>query len=248
MACDELKLVRSLYRFAPQIHWHGIHQHETPFSDGFPTISQCPIPAGSQMQYQFYANPPGTTFWHAHFHAMTVDGLHGPLIVEDEPGTFPFHYDEERVILLGDEYYNTSWQIEDYLDTPDPDGVQRTDFFPPTGILCLYDETNKTSVTSSCSNSSSGEGFNVNFEPGKVYRLRILCASLVAGYVLSIDQHQLQLVTADYSTLDGNAWFDAIPIFVSSGSTLFALKLILPNTDRSTVRCPCHSKGRRRPE
>ena len=146
---------------------------------------------------------------------MSVDGLHGPLIVEDKPGAFPFHYDEELVILLGDEYHNTSWQIEDYLVTPDPNGIRRSDPFPPVGLLCLYDETNNASVTSSCSRNSTGEGFNVNFESGKVYRLRIICASLVAGYVFSIDQHQLQLVTADFSTLDGNTWVDGFPIYVS---------------------------------
>ena len=176
---------------------------------------------------------------------MTVDGMHGPLIVEDQPGTFPFVYDEERVILLSDEYHNTSWQIEDYLVTPDPNGIQRTDSFPPVGLLCLYDETNKTSVTSSCSRNATGEGFHMDFEPGKVYRLRIVCASLVAGYVFSIDQHQLQLVTADFSTLDGSTWVDAIPIIVSPGlRTFFILRLIHLNLDRSTVRRPCTGKGR----
>jgi FtsP/CotA-like multicopper oxidase with cupredoxin domain len=212
----------SLNRFAAQIHWHGIHQRQTPYSDGFPTLTQCPIPAGSEMQYEFIADPPGPTFWHAHFHAMTVDGMHGPLIVEDEPGTFPFHYDEERVILLSDEYHNTSWQIEDYLDTPDPNGSNASILSHETGLLCLYDETNPASVTSSCSRGPTGEGFNLNFEPGKVYRLRVICASLVAGFVFSIDQHQLQLVSADFSTLDGSTWVDGIPLFVSLALRTFS--------------------------
>ena len=169
------------------------------------------------MQYEFTADPGGTTFWHSHFHAMAADGLYGPLIVEDKPGTFPFQYDEELVILLSDEYHNTSWQIEDYLETPDPNGIRRGDPFPPISLLCLYDETKNASVTSSCSRNSTGEGFNASFEPGKVYRLRIICASLVASYVFSIDEHQLQLVSADFSTLDGTTYVDGIPIFVSPG-------------------------------
>lgn len=146
---------------------------------------------------------------------MTVDGLHGPFIVEDTPESFPFYYDEERVILLGDEYERTSWQIESYLRTPDPDGTPHIDLAPDLGLLCLYDEKNTTSVTSSCSSDSSGQGFNLDFEPGKIYRLRIICGSISAPFVFSIDQHELQLVSADYSPLDGNTWVTGIPIAVS---------------------------------
>ena len=172
------------------------------------------------MTYDFAADPPGSTFWHAHFHAMSVDGMHGPLIVEDKPGSFPFHYDQDMVIVLGDEYHNTSWQIENFLETPDPNGIARVDPFPPVGLLCIYDESNKASPTSSCSKGPTGEGFNINFEPGKVYRLRIITLSLVAGYVFSIDGHQLQIATVDFSTLDGSTWVDGIPMFVSVGCGL----------------------------
>lgn len=167
---------------------------------------------------------------------MSVDGLHGPFIVEDRPGSFPFHYDEERVILLTDEYQNTSWQLEDYLSTPDPTGIPRADPIPAAGLLCLYDERNETPVTSSCSKDSSGQGFNLNFEPGEVYRLRIICGSIIAPFVFSIDQHELRLVSADYSTLDGNAWVKGVPMMVSSGSrTSPTRKLIHSNSDWPTI-------------
>lgn len=191
------------------------------------------------MKYSFVADPPGTTFWHAHFHTMTADGLYGPFIVEDRPGSFPFHYDEERVILLTDEYASTSWELEDYLNTTDANGNPHPDPAPSSGLLCLYDEKNKNSVTTSCSNDSSGQGFNLDFEPGKVYRLRIICGSIIAPFVFSIDQHELQLVSADYSTLDGNTTVEGIPITVGLRSRISPnLKLTLPNSDRPTVRRP----------
>jgi FtsP/CotA-like multicopper oxidase with cupredoxin domain len=242
VTCDILKLDR-LIRVAIQIHWHGIHQRETPYSDGFPTQNQCAIPAGEKMKYNFTADPAGTTFWHAHFHTMSLDGLHGPLIVEEKPGSYPFQYDEERVILLTDEYGSTSWELEDYINSPDANGNPRPDPAPTAGLLCLYDEKNETSVTSSCSRDSSGQGFNLNFEPGKVYRLRIICGSIIAPFIFSIDQHELQLVSTDYSPLDGNTWVKGIPIAV--GSTLwisFTYKLMLPKPDWSTVRRPCQDQ------
>ena len=196
------------------------------------------------MKYNFIADPPGTTFWHAHFHTMTADGLHGPFIVEDSPGSFPFDYDEERVILLTDEYGSTSWQLEDLLATPDGTGLPRGDPTPADGLLCLYDESDPSSVTSSCSRTSTGEGFNLNFEPGKVYRLRIMCGSILAPFIFSIDQHELQLVSVDYSPLDGNTWVQGVPIVVGSGLHLSStFNLILLNPDWSTIRCPCQGKS-----
>lgn len=192
------------------------------------------------MKYDFTADPAGTTFWHAHFHSMNVDGLYGPFIVEDKPGSFPFHYDEDRVIVMTDEYASTSWELEDWLKTPDADGNPRPDPPPAAGLLCVYDERNKHAVTSSCSRTSSGEGFNLNFKPGKVYRLRIICGSILAPFIFSIDQHELQLVSADYSSLDGNAWVKGVPISVGSGlrlTSVFGLTLL--NLDWPTVRRPC---------
>lgn len=48
------------------IHWHGLHQRETPYMDGVPHISQCAIPPGSTFRYEFLADNPGTHFWHSH--------------------------------------------------------------------------------------------------------------------------------------------------------------------------------------
>lgn len=188
------------------------------------------------MKYSFKADPPGTTFWHAHFHTMNADGLFGPFIVEDRPGSFPFHYDEERVILLTDEYGSTSWELEDYLSVLDSNGNPRPDPSPTSGLMCLYDEKNKNSVTSSCSKDSSGQGFNLNFEPGKVYRLRIICGSIIAPFIFSIDQHDLQLVSADYYPLDGNTWVKGVPITVCSEHHISStVNLILLKSDWSKV-------------
>lgn len=51
---------------AVTIHWHGIHQEGTPYMDGAPYITQCPIQAGESFRYQFSASPYGTHMWHGH--------------------------------------------------------------------------------------------------------------------------------------------------------------------------------------
>lgn len=48
------------------MHWHGHHQRGTPYMDGVPYVTQCPIPPGTTFTYRFRALNPGTHFWHSH--------------------------------------------------------------------------------------------------------------------------------------------------------------------------------------
>lgn len=48
------------------IHWHGLHQTSSPWFDGVPMVTQCPIFAGTSFRYAFYAQQPGTHYYHAH--------------------------------------------------------------------------------------------------------------------------------------------------------------------------------------
>lgn len=48
------------------MHWHGISQKGTPYMDGAPMITQCPIMEGQIFRYKFLADDQGTYFWHSH--------------------------------------------------------------------------------------------------------------------------------------------------------------------------------------
>ena len=47
---------------ATTLHWHGMLNVLTPFSDGVPSTSQCPIQPGGSMVYGFRASNAGT-YW-----------------------------------------------------------------------------------------------------------------------------------------------------------------------------------------
>lgn len=197
------------------IHWHGMNQRGTPYYDGLVVHTQCPIPPLTNMQYTFRADPRGSSFWHAHFEDEASDGIYGGLIVNDPPGSFPFHYDEEMVIMLTDAFNLFSWQetlvflsqAVGYLSK----GEQIPDLAPDQSFLCVYDETT-TPPTPSCSSTTDGRGFSVTFQPGKTYRLRIICSSEIGPFLFSIDEHELQAVTTDFSILDGSAWVQSVPL------------------------------------
>jgi Multicopper oxidase len=78
------------------IHFHGIHQMGTPYSDGTSFVTQCALGPLQTQEYNFIAYPSGTHYWHEHASYQMVDGITGPLIVRPKDPD-PFTYDEERV-------------------------------------------------------------------------------------------------------------------------------------------------------
>ena len=57
------------------IHWHGIHQKDTPWMDGVAAVSQAPIVPGGRFRYIFVASPSGTHWYHSHLGVQRTDGL-----------------------------------------------------------------------------------------------------------------------------------------------------------------------------
>ncbi|KAF9421889.1 hypothetical protein HW555_002329, partial [Spodoptera exigua] len=80
------------------IHWHGIEQKGTPYMDGVPMVTQCPIAYGQTFKYAFVATSPGTFFYHADSVSHQSDGVYGPLII-NQPQPLEHHsslYDYDR--------------------------------------------------------------------------------------------------------------------------------------------------------
>ena len=80
------------------IHWHGMHQMNTPWMDGIAHISQCPINPGSTFRYMFKAKPTGTMWYHSHVGVQRTEGMYGALIVKETEDTM-----DEAKSLLKDE-------------------------------------------------------------------------------------------------------------------------------------------------
>jgi len=79
------------------IHWHGLRQRETPFSDGVPFITQCPIHYGLTYRYAFYARDPGTHLYHSHSGQHKANGVYGAIVVrtpDDESQLYDFDLPE----------------------------------------------------------------------------------------------------------------------------------------------------------
>ncbi|KAB5589622.1 Multicopper oxidase [Ceratobasidium theobromae] len=74
------------YGFEPTtIHWHGIEQKGTPWSDGVPGLTQYPIPVGSDFVYRFNITQYGFYWYHSHNKMQKDDGLKGTLFIRPKP-------------------------------------------------------------------------------------------------------------------------------------------------------------------
>ena len=78
-----VKVTNSLHSDSISIHWHGMHQYNTPWMDGVAGISHCPIIPGADFTYIFKANPSGTFWYHSHSGAQRTEGVFGALIVKE---------------------------------------------------------------------------------------------------------------------------------------------------------------------
>eukprot|EP00804_Cyclotella_cryptica_P021790 CCRYP_000791-RA/>CCRYP_000791-RA protein AED:0.14 eAED:0.14 QI:2131/1/1/1/0.25/0/5/2097/228 len=85
------------------LHWHGLLQPGTPFSDGAPGVSVCGICVQCEQTYKFQATPVGTYWYHSHSGVQYADGQLGALIIhpreEVELPEWERMVEEEFVVL-----------------------------------------------------------------------------------------------------------------------------------------------------
>jgi FtsP/CotA-like multicopper oxidase with cupredoxin domain len=80
-------VVKNSLPFETSIHFHGIEQLGSPWSDGVPGVSQRPIQPGATFIYRWTATQYGTYWYHGHDRGHLGDGLYGPIIIQPAPQT-----------------------------------------------------------------------------------------------------------------------------------------------------------------
>ncbi|KAL2902810.1 Laccase-4 [Bienertia sinuspersici] len=86
------------------IHWHGIRQIRTGWSDGPAYVTQCPIQPGQTYTYNFtVTGQRGTLFYHAHILWLRAT-LHGAIVILPKLGVpYPFPKpDKETTVVLSE--------------------------------------------------------------------------------------------------------------------------------------------------
>ena len=87
--CVDFTVINNMQRDTG-VHFHGIRQHDTPWSDGVPGLSQQAIKAGSRYTYRWTADAQGIYFYHSHYKSQLMDGLYGAIVISDDTAVKPF--------------------------------------------------------------------------------------------------------------------------------------------------------------
>ncbi|XP_058451551.1 uncharacterized protein LOC131430517 [Malaya genurostris] len=176
---------------AATMHWHGLHQRETPHMDGVPFITQCPIDFMSTFRYAFWATEPGTQFYHSHSGHHKVNGHYGAMIIRqpeaNDPNSFRYDFDmPEHTILASD------WMHEDgEMFMP---GLPSGDGILPINVLI----NGKGTFTKANGNRTSVPLEVFRVRKGGRYRFRFInAASHVCPLELQILNHTLEIIASD---------------------------------------------------
>ncbi|KAB8076014.1 multicopper oxidase-domain-containing protein [Aspergillus leporis] len=137
--------VNNLMPYDATIHFHGIEQLNTPWSDGVPGLTQKPILPGGTFTYRWTATDYGTYWYHAHARSLMADGLYGAIWINPAPDVLqPFHLisddpedieymrraeEDPNLVILSDWSHYTS---EEYQTIMEESGV---DLFCVDSIL-----------------------------------------------------------------------------------------------------------------
>ncbi|CAI5760784.1 unnamed protein product [Candida verbasci] len=158
------------------LHFHGMFQPGSSQMDGPEMITQCPIPPGETFLYNFtVGNQVGTYWYHSHTSGQYGDGMRGVFIIEDDD--FPYEYDEEVVLTLGEHYHVYSDELQPaFLSRFNPTGAE------PIPEALLFNET-----------------YNATWkvEPNKTYLLRIVNIGRFVSQYLWIEDHDFEIVEVD---------------------------------------------------
>nr|CAD7452287.1 unnamed protein product [Timema tahoe] len=178
------------------IHWHGMTQRGSPYMDGVPMVTQCPIHSNSRFQYTFKATNPGTHFYHAHAVTQHAGGVFGPLLVkqplQDDPHADLYEFDlEEHVVILSSLVPSTLIVDLNLQENFTVSSILINGRGHQKANICYY-----ILIMKPKSRFRSHAHFMVN--PGYKYKFRVINAiSSDCPVLFSIDSHQVTIVEKD---------------------------------------------------
>ncbi|KAF2015125.1 multicopper oxidase [Aaosphaeria arxii CBS 175.79] len=162
---------------ASSIHFHGMYQNTTTEMDGPAYVTQCPVPPGMDITYNFTVNQNGTYWYHCHTEACYPDGYRQALLVHDKDAYFNENVEEEFTITLSDWYHRMTESIEpEFLSLYNPTGAE------PIPQSFLFNDTLGTSIS---------------VQPGKKYLLRLINVGAFVAQYFYIEDHEFTIVEVD---------------------------------------------------
>ncbi|RLU22355.1 hypothetical protein DMN91_004633 [Ooceraea biroi] len=186
-------MINSLHAESTTMHWHGQHHLNSPYMDGVPYVSQCPIPPGATFRYNYVATEVGTHFWHSHIGFQRGDGVFGPLIVRAPPKS-NWHKDlydfDEYTVVVADWVHEIG--LTKFLAHHHADGDNKAPNVLINGLgrFIALEGDNETLANMPLTT------FVV--KPNSRYRFRLINAEFLNCPIeVSVDNHTLLVISSD---------------------------------------------------
>lgn len=160
------------------LHFHGMFQNGTNLMDGPEMVTQCPIPPGETMLYNFTVGEQVGAYWyHSHTSGQYGDGMRAAFIIEDDDHPYKDEFDEEVVLTIGEHYHETSDELmPDFLNRYNPTGAE------PIPQNFLFNETRNNSW---------------EVKPGTTYLMHIVNTGRFTSHYLYMEDHEFTVVEVD---------------------------------------------------
>ncbi|KAI0402450.1 multicopper oxidase-domain-containing protein [Xylaria palmicola] len=176
------------------IHWHGFLQTRTPWEDGTPGVTQCPIAPGKSYTYKFRAELYGTSWYHSHYSAQYSGGLFGPIVVY---GPKNAQYDIDLgPIMVNDWWHTDYYSVVKQVMAPGFQGRVFSDNNLINGRMNFNCSTVAAGDTTKCTNNAGLSKFK--FQAGKRHRLRFINSGAEGVQRISIDKHTMTVIANDF--------------------------------------------------
>ncbi|KAJ4288688.1 laccase, multicopper oxidase, benzenediol:oxygen oxidorectuctase [Kalmusia sp. IMI 367209] len=182
---DELVIhvINNLNINGTSIHWHGLRQNYTNPNDGVVSVTQCAQAPGDAFTYRMRATQYGTTWYHSHFSLQAWDGVFGSIVING-PATANYDVDAGPIIIA-DWFHESVYSLAQQAATGGP----------PTPENGLINGTNVFGDDGA--DNQTGSRFELDFEPGTSYRLRLINVAIDSFWKFMIDNHTLTVIAID---------------------------------------------------
>ncbi|KAK6535033.1 hypothetical protein TWF281_006331 [Arthrobotrys megalospora] len=185
------------------IHPHGLRLWHNAPNDGVPGVTQCPIPPGENYTYTWEIQQYGTTWYHSHLSLQYPNGVVAPMILH---GPKSGNYDNDLgAILLTDWYHENPFALysKEIRHTQVPDST----------LINGHGKYNCSSVTEP-GRCGEGSHWEATFEPEKWHLLRFVNTATSSTFRVSLDNHNMTIITADFTSIRPSKPVDYVDIAV----------------------------------
>ncbi|XP_062095302.1 laccase-4-like [Humulus lupulus] len=173
-------------KYNVSIHWHGVRQIRTGWSDGPAFITQCPIQPGQSYLYNFtLTGQRGTLLWHAHILWLRAT-VHGAIVILPKRGVpYPFPKPHKEIPVVLAEWWKSD--TEAVINEAMKSGLA-------PNVSDAHTINGHPGPVSTC---ASQGGFSLPVDAGKTYLLRVINAALNEELFFKIAGHILTVVEVD---------------------------------------------------